>query len=1312
MSARRRPSASARTSSPRAPAVARAHRRQRPPRRRGRATRCSSDVLVALFAEGHVLIEDLPGVGKTTLARALARSIDLQFARIQCTADLLPADVVGTNVFNQREDRFEFRPGPIFANVVHRRRDQPRVAQDAVGPARVHAGAAGHRRRPHARARAAVPRPRHAEPGRVRGHLPAARGAGRPLHDAAVARLPERARPRPTCSPRHERGDRVAELEPVAERGRRARRPGRRRRASSPPTRCARYVVALLQRTREDPRARARRLAARGPHAAARRQGARAAARAATTRCPTTSRRSPQPVLAHRIVLAPEAVDATPAAGRRRRAGGDAGAVAPMRPAARRSPRLGRRSLVLRRGRRSTPSRCTSPAVAFVALARRRVGVGRGSPRAASRVERARSARGASSRTSRSTSASTSAPGALPLPGGVLDDALLGDARRRCALGARGRRRADRRALRAAAGAATLAPPRWSSRDPLGLADARDRAAAERRRGARAAARRAGPRGRRRRRAARGAPRRAGRRSPPRSSSTACASTATGTPASRIYWPALARGARADGAAAARRDRRARRSIVLDARGAGGASEDARRRRPRRAPRSRSRSRATAAARVLLPGDRRADGARPSRSAAGRTCTRASRSSTPAGGPPLSGSPSRVGPVIYVAARAPGAHAARARARARRRPRRSSCRARCPAAGRRSRSPAARATTSSRRATRRRSGRMSARRRRPPPRDPRCARAARRRDARRGSPSRAGRPRSPRSRCSGRRRGRTWSGPRRRGRMLGAARRRRRARRRRAASHARCAGRRRAGCVLGAVARRGRRARRCCSPGVAGAHAARPDAAGTTSLGGLGQAASRRCPGSASRTAASTSGTGSRCCSAARCSRSPAPLLACWPGRAGRPAARRVAAVLLVGAVRGPGGPARASTTRSSTGMIFALLLAAVLFAERLPPREAPVAVPALVAVAALVGVALAPRLDATGAVDRLRVDRAVARRARHDARSRWDHRYGPLDWPRDGREVLRIRAPTQRVLEGDDARRTSTACAGARRSPQGIEDDPAAEAPNPRWVQDLRVSVRNLRTTQFVAAGHDAAHRRARRAPVARRARRARSSTGDRPLRRGARVPGRASTSRGRGARSSTRPGTDYPTSLCAVPVDAAARARRRADRDRPATRRAGPRRAGGVRRLRRVRRRRGRRSALRGPRLRRAAAARSGSQDSRLRAHVPRSPGGCAAQSTTPYDFVRRVQHVPRSAASPTPRRRPQRPVPLDAFLFRDKVGYCQQFSGRDGAAAADGRRARPRGDRLHAGHARPRRATSTSCATSTRTRGSRRTSRATAG
>jgi MoxR-like ATPase len=76
------------------------------------------DLLVALLAEGHVLIEDYPGVGKTALARALARSLEAEYARVQGTADLLPADVMGTNVFDQRETRFEFHPGPVFANVV------------------------------------------------------------------------------------------------------------------------------------------------------------------------------------------------------------------------------------------------------------------------------------------------------------------------------------------------------------------------------------------------------------------------------------------------------------------------------------------------------------------------------------------------------------------------------------------------------------------------------------------------------------------------------------------------------------------------------------------------------------------------------------------------------------------------------------------------------------------------------------------------------------------------------------------------------------------------------------------------------------------------------------------------------------------------------------------------------------------------------------------------------------------------------------------------------------------------------------------
>ncbi|MCA1734270.1 MAG: AAA family ATPase, partial [Acidobacteria bacterium] len=87
-----------------------------------RVIRGKSDIIrlaiAAMLARGHILLEDVPGVGKTTLAHALARSVSLEFHRIQFTSDLLPSDIVGVSIFNQERHEFEFMPGPIFANVL------------------------------------------------------------------------------------------------------------------------------------------------------------------------------------------------------------------------------------------------------------------------------------------------------------------------------------------------------------------------------------------------------------------------------------------------------------------------------------------------------------------------------------------------------------------------------------------------------------------------------------------------------------------------------------------------------------------------------------------------------------------------------------------------------------------------------------------------------------------------------------------------------------------------------------------------------------------------------------------------------------------------------------------------------------------------------------------------------------------------------------------------------------------------------------------------------------------------------------------
>ncbi len=208
--------------------------------------------LVALFAEGHVLIEDLPGVGKTTLARALARSMDLAFARIQCTADLLPADVVGTNVFNQREDRFEFRPGAIFANVVivdEVNRASPKTQSgllECMQERRVTVDVHTHE----------LARPFIV----LATQNPVEYEGTYPLPEAQVDRFMMRlslgypsARGEAEMLATHATGDRVGQLEPVASAADIlvAQDAAERVRASEP---LRSYVVSLLQRTREDPR--------------------------------------------------------------------------------------------------------------------------------------------------------------------------------------------------------------------------------------------------------------------------------------------------------------------------------------------------------------------------------------------------------------------------------------------------------------------------------------------------------------------------------------------------------------------------------------------------------------------------------------------------------------------------------------------------------------------------------------------------------------------------------------------------------------------------------------------------------------------------------------------------------------------------------------------------------------------------------------------------------------------------------------------------------------------------------------------------
>src|SRR5229473_3327849 len=121
----------------------------------------AEQAIIGLAAAGHLLIEDVPGVGKTMLAKSLARATGCTFKRIQFTPDLLPSDVTGVSIYNQRTGEFEFRAGPIVAHVV----------QDSVGAPGSDGGAAGHGRGHYPAATLAVHRAGYPESDRVRGHV-------------------------------------------------------------------------------------------------------------------------------------------------------------------------------------------------------------------------------------------------------------------------------------------------------------------------------------------------------------------------------------------------------------------------------------------------------------------------------------------------------------------------------------------------------------------------------------------------------------------------------------------------------------------------------------------------------------------------------------------------------------------------------------------------------------------------------------------------------------------------------------------------------------------------------------------------------------------------------------------------------------------------------------------------------------------------------------------------------------------------------------------------------------------------------------
>ena len=152
-------------------------------------------MVVALLARGHLLVEGVPGLAKTLAVKTLAQAVGGEFQRIQFTPDLVPADIVGTRVFNQKLGEFQVSLGPVFANFVladEINRAPAKVQSALLEAMQERQVTIGRETHPPARP---VPRHGDAEPDRVGGHVSAAGGAGRPLHAQGADRLSD-ARPR------------------------------------------------------------------------------------------------------------------------------------------------------------------------------------------------------------------------------------------------------------------------------------------------------------------------------------------------------------------------------------------------------------------------------------------------------------------------------------------------------------------------------------------------------------------------------------------------------------------------------------------------------------------------------------------------------------------------------------------------------------------------------------------------------------------------------------------------------------------------------------------------------------------------------------------------------------------------------------------------------------------------------------------------------------------------------------------------------------------------------------------------------------